>query len=64
MKIIDLQGHLIKTLINNEIKAPGVHLVHWKGDFITSGKNAGPGVYFAILEVFDDQSKYPHDQTG
>ncbi|MCI0691182.1 ASPIC/UnbV domain-containing protein [candidate division KSB1 bacterium] len=48
LEIYDLAGRLVRTLINNENKISGGHLVIWDGRD-DHGKPVGSGVYFYRL---------------
>jgi len=48
MKVYDILGNEVRTLIDNESRNPGQHSVVWDGKF-NSGLNAATGVYFYKL---------------
>jgi len=54
LKIFDIRGVLVKTLVNGH-QAAGQHNAEWDGTD-TKGSSAGPGVYFYRIET-NDQSQ-------
>jgi YD repeat-containing protein len=50
LRVFDLQGRLIRTLIHAEVLAPGRHDAVWNGRDDT-GRQAAAGVYFYRLEA-------------
>lgn len=49
LKIFDLLGNEIKTLVN-EIKTPGLHYVFWNGDN-NYGEKISSGIYFYRIQT-------------
>jgi hypothetical protein len=50
IKIYDLSGRIVKTLINNEFEKPGYKYVEWKGDD-DYGNEVSCGVYFVKMKA-------------
>ena len=48
--VLDVRGRLVRTCVAGERQGPGEHHVAWDGT-TASGAQAGPGVYFAVLEA-------------
>jgi flagellar hook assembly protein FlgD len=54
IKIYDIVGRLIKTLIDGP-KEPGVYTIVWNGED-ESGKEVGTGVYFCRFKAGEKQT--------
>jgi hypothetical protein len=54
IKIYDVTGRLIKTLIDGQ-KEPGVYTIVWNGED-ESGKKVGTGVYFCKFKAGEKQT--------
>jgi Sortilin, neurotensin receptor 3,/Secretion system C-terminal sorting domain len=52
IKIFDLTGREVATLISNQKMQKGLHSVEWSGKS-SAGKNAASGVYFYVLNAGD-----------
>ena len=50
LRVHDLAGHLLRTLVGNTMLAPGPHRVAWNG-IDSGGRAVGAGVYIYRLEV-------------
>lgn len=53
VRVFDLSGHLVKTLVNNE-NLGTAGFFRWDGDRDDGGP-AGPGYYIVFAELFDDK---------
>ena len=50
LDIYNVSGQLVKTLISNEIRASGKHVIQWNG-LDNIGNAVGSGVYSCMLKV-------------
>lgn len=57
LKIIDMQGIEIKSLINNQKKTKGIYQIKWNGTD-NAGKDCKPGVYIVVLKMNEIQYSY------
>jgi len=50
LRLFDISGRMIKSLINSETRPPGLHSVTWTGQD-DSGRSVAAGVYFIRLQA-------------
>jgi beta-lactamase superfamily II metal-dependent hydrolase len=55
IRIFDVQGHLVVSLLDHEVVSPGTHSVEWNGLGAT-GRRVASGVYFIRLEAGQESS--------
>jgi len=52
LRVYNIRGQLVKTLVKNQVLLPGNHAVQWEGDD-NSGRKVSTGVYFYRMEAGD-----------
>jgi beta-lactamase superfamily II metal-dependent hydrolase len=55
VRVLDVQGRRVVSLLEGEIVGPGIHSVAWDGKD-TRGDNVSSGVYFVVLEAQKERS--------
>lgn len=50
VKIYDIRGRLVRTVLTEEILHPGEHTLGWDGSDET-GMRVAPGVYYCRLQI-------------
>ncbi len=63
IRITDRSGHLLRTLLQDEVRTPGFYQDTWDGKD-ANGKTVGTGVYLYIIDYTVDGITYHYDLTN